>query len=82
MRDGRQEVWRPPVEITAEGVVRIAGTREAVFPGMPEGPWEVVLAVGRPDALPADPAAAQGAPKDLQVLRARVVLTEEPVPAP
>ncbi|WP_437313099.1 hypothetical protein [Sorangium sp. So ce385] len=82
VQGGRRETWRPPVEITADGVVRIAGTREALFPGLPDGPWEVVLAVGRPDALPADPAAAQGAPEDLQVLRATVVLKEEPARAP
>ncbi|WP_437935121.1 hypothetical protein [Sorangium sp. So ce341] len=70
--------WSPPVELSPDGAVRIAGTREAVFPGVPDGAWEIVLAVGRAEALPADPAAAAAREETApgaQLLRAQVVLS-------
>ncbi|AUX45863.1 uncharacterized protein SOCE26_073590 [Sorangium cellulosum] len=78
VQGGRARAWTPPVEISPDGAVRIAGTREAVFPGVPDGAWDIVLAVGRAEALPADPAAAaaarDGTAPDAQLLRAQVVL--------
>ncbi|EYF00260.1 hypothetical protein [Chondromyces apiculatus] len=81
--------WEPPVEISAEGSVRIAGSREALFPGVAPGEITLVLAVGRPEALPADaaravamsgaaaPSESAAAPSEsaaVQVFRARVTL--------
>jgi hypothetical protein len=80
VQDGRSQAWRPPLEITPEGVAHIAGTRETVFPGVPDGAWELVLAVGRPGALPQDPAAGN-AEQGVQLLRAKVVLVAAPPPA-
>jgi hypothetical protein len=55
--------WDPPFRVDRSGVVRIAGPAEALFGGVPDGPWEVAVAVGRPEVLPT-------APRD--VLRERV----------
>ncbi len=54
--------WDPPVEIAREGTVRIAGQVDALFAGVPSGPWQLAVAIGRPEVLPT-------APRD--VLRAR-----------
>ena len=54
--------WDPPFTVTADGTVRIAGPTDTLFAGVPRGPWEIAVAVGRPETLPT-------APKD--VLRAR-----------
>ncbi|WP_438023404.1 hypothetical protein [Sorangium sp. So ce233] len=73
--------WSPPAEISPDGAVRIAGTREAVFPGVPDGAWDIIVAVGRAEALealPADPAAAAAREETApgaRVLRAQVVLS-------
>ncbi len=54
--------WDPPFTVAGDGTVRIEGTVDALFAGVPPGPWEVAIAVGRPENLPT-------APRD--VLRAR-----------
>jgi hypothetical protein len=43
-------------------MVRISGPVDSLFAGVPPGPWQVAVAVGRPETLPT-------APRD--VLRAR-----------
>lgn len=45
--------WSPQVAITSDGAARIDGAKEALFPGIPAGEWEILLAVGRPSELPA-----------------------------
>lgn len=54
--------WDPPLSVSIDGVVRVAGSVDQLFAGVPAGTWEVAIAVGRPEFLPT-------APRD--VLRAR-----------
>ncbi len=54
--------WDPPFSVSRDGTVRIAGPVDEIFAGVPPGPWQVAVAVGRPELLPT-------APND--VLRAR-----------
>lgn len=53
--------WEPPVVISPDGVVTIKGPREALFAGVPAGEWELLVALGRPSALPATPEALAAA---------------------
>ncbi len=48
---GAARVWEVPIEISPEGAARISGDASAIFPS-PSGDWDVVLALGRPGALP------------------------------
>lgn len=54
-REGRVEAWSPPIEVSPEGSVRIAGSFEEVFRGVPPGEVDLVLAVGRSGSIPGDP---------------------------
>jgi hypothetical protein len=54
--------WDPPFQVARDGAVHIAGAAERLFANVPPGPWEIAVAVGRPETLPT-------APRD--VLRAR-----------
>jgi hypothetical protein len=54
--------WDPPFSVARDGTVDISGPVDVLFAGVPPGPWEVAIAVGRPETLPT-------APND--VLRAR-----------
>ena len=56
MRGDEVRLWTPPVQTDEAGAVRIAGTRETLFPGVPDGTWDVVLIVGRQGAMPSDEA--------------------------
>jgi hypothetical protein len=56
--------WDPPFQVARDGSVRIAGAADTLFANVPSGPWEIAVAVGRPETLPT-------APRD--VLRARDV---------
>jgi hypothetical protein len=47
--------WDPPFSVSLDGVVRITGTVDKLFEGIPRGRWEVVIAVGRPEVLPTAP---------------------------
>ncbi len=55
VRDGHVRPWDPPFEVTRDGSVRIAGPADTLFAGVPDGPWEIALAVGRPETLPTAP---------------------------
>ena len=55
LRDGRVQAWAPPIEVSSDGSVRIAGPYEAVFRGVAPGDVELVLVVGRPGVIPSDP---------------------------
>ncbi|WP_437279180.1 hypothetical protein WME90_01070 [Sorangium sp. So ce375] len=70
-------------QISPTGAVRIAGAREALFPNGTIGAYEIVVAVGRPEAVPEDAdAIAHAEPRDgVRVLRAQVILDAEPSPA-
>jgi len=74
--------WDPPFEVSRDGTVRIAGAVHTLFAGVPDGPWEVAVAVGRPEVLPtaprdvlhardADPDASSAA---FRLVRTRIVL--------
>jgi hypothetical protein len=47
--------WDPPFSVDGDGTVRISGAVDALFAGVPAGPWEVAVAVGRPETLPTAP---------------------------
>ena len=47
--------WDPPFSVSRDGTVRIAGAVDTLFAGVPPGPWEVAVAVGRPETLPTAP---------------------------
>jgi hypothetical protein len=50
---GAARAWSAPVEIGEDGSARIAGDAGAIFPA-PSGDWDVVVAIGRPNALPTE----------------------------
>jgi hypothetical protein len=54
--------WDPPFSVDVDGEVHITGPVGTLFAGVPDGAWEVAVAIGRPEMLPT-------APQD--VLRAR-----------
>lgn len=62
LRGAEVRPWDPPFDVTRDGAVRIRGLVDTLFAGVPPGPWDVAVAVGRPELLPT-------APRDL--LRAR-----------
>jgi hypothetical protein len=47
--------WDPPFAVTMDGVVSIDGPVDELFRGVPAGPWDVAVAVGRPEVLPTAP---------------------------
>jgi hypothetical protein len=53
MQNGVARPWAPPSEVSATGVVRIRGKASELFP-TPHGEYELLIAVGRPEALPSD----------------------------
>ncbi|HVK69461.1 MAG TPA: hypothetical protein VM694_33620, partial [Polyangium sp.] len=61
VREGAAKPWEPPMVVGAGGVVRIEGTAAALFGDVPEGAWDVVLLVGRPEALPDETTLAKAA---------------------
>jgi hypothetical protein len=66
IHDGEVHLWRPNVETSADGAVRIVGDVRTLFDD-PRGTWEALVALGRPGAVPDDPRAianAAGAPHD------------------
>jgi hypothetical protein len=62
LRGDDVQAWDPPFTVDRDGTIRLDGPVEALFAGVAPGPWEVAVAVGRPETLPT-------APRD--VLRAR-----------
>ena len=55
LRGDEVHAWDPPFSVSLDGVVRIAGTVDRLFEGVPRGRWEVAIAVGRPEVLPTAP---------------------------
>jgi hypothetical protein len=62
LRGDEVRAWDPPFTVERDGSIHLDGPVETLFAGVTPGPWEVAIAVGRPETLPT-------APKD--VLRAR-----------
>jgi hypothetical protein len=75
---GRIRPWSLSAAPTAENVVVLSGTRRDLFPGVPRGEWDMVVAVGRPGPAIADDElvrlAGAACHDGVQVLRKRVVL--------
>ncbi|MDC0747937.1 hypothetical protein [Polyangium mundeleinium] len=61
IQDGRARVWEVQPEISPDGAIQITGDRQALFPNVPAGSYELVIAVGRPGALPDADAVVRGA---------------------
>jgi hypothetical protein len=55
LRGDEVRPWDPPFSVSVDGSVRIAGPVATLFAGVPAGPWEVAVAVGRPEVLPTAP---------------------------
>lgn len=53
--EGDRRPWDPPFSVAVDGTVSATGTREALFPGVPPGDWDIAVAVGRPETLPTRP---------------------------
>ena len=62
VRGDEVQAWDPPFTVDRDGTIRLYGPVEALFAGVPPGPWDIAVAVGRPETLPT-------APRD--ILRAR-----------
>jgi hypothetical protein len=47
--------WDPNFDVDRDGSVHVAGMVDKLFEGVPAGPWEMAIAVGRPETLPTAP---------------------------
>ncbi|MDP9000582.1 MAG: hypothetical protein M3O46_10770 [Myxococcota bacterium] len=47
--------WAPSFDVARDGSVRISGAVDVLFANVPAGPWEIAVAVGRPETLPTAP---------------------------
>ncbi|WP_437970579.1 hypothetical protein WMF04_15385 [Sorangium sp. So ce260] len=81
--------WDVRAEVSAQGAARIAGDTETLFRGVPEGEWEIAIAIGRPEALPDRPAELAGGARGegensntFHVLRVKVQLLPGAAPPP
>ncbi len=52
LRGDDVEAWDPPYELGRDGSVLVHGRVEQLFRGVPPGPWEIALVIGRPETLP------------------------------
>jgi len=74
--------WDPPFTVERDGTVRLDGAVATLFAGVPQGAWDVAIAVGRPETLPTAPrdilrardAGAAGADAAWRLVRERIVL--------
>jgi hypothetical protein len=55
VRDGNVQPWDPPFTTARDGTVTLTGTVDALFEGVAAGPWDIAIAVGRPETLPTAP---------------------------
>ena len=55
LREDLVRPWDPPFTVERDGSIRIAGSVDELFAGVPDGQWEVAVAVGRPETLPTAP---------------------------
>ncbi|HVK70865.1 MAG TPA: hypothetical protein VM694_40700 [Polyangium sp.] len=80
IQDGRARVWEVQPEISLDGAIRITGDRQTLFPNVPAGSYEIVIAVGRPGALPDADAVARGAAGErdarVRLFRQSIVLVD------
>ncbi|WP_437902283.1 hypothetical protein WME95_27050 [Sorangium sp. So ce327] len=81
--------WDVHADLSEQGAARIEGDTETLFPGVPEGEWEIAIAIGRPAALPDSAAGLADArpPKEekdnkFRILRFNVLLLPRATPPP
>lgn len=70
-------VWKPPFVVLEGGVIRVEGSREALFEGVPDGTWTAVFFVSAPADVPSDRAlmeAARDRSKAIPMKRVVVIL--------
>jgi hypothetical protein len=87
-RGGHVAAWGAPIEVSTDGSVRIAGSYETIFRGVPPGPVDLVIAVGRPGRVPSTPAgvdeamagSSAAADGSWRLLRVRVRLVDRGSP--
>jgi tetratricopeptide (TPR) repeat protein len=82
VRDGRAEAWRAPATFEPNGIVEVVAPRDTAFAGVAGGAWELVVAVGRPDALPSTPEGLVRPPpnRDVKVVRVKLALDVDQAP--
>lgn len=67
--------WKPRVNpASPDNIIYIAGTKKTVFPCVPAGTWEMLVAVGKEGKTLTDAEVLAGDKRDYKVLRRRVVL--------
>ncbi|WP_438037595.1 hypothetical protein [Sorangium sp. So ce128] len=81
--------WDVHADLSEQGAARIEGDTETLFPGVPEGEWEIAIAIGRPAALPDSAAGlAHARPSEeekdnkFRILRFNVLLLPRAAPPP
>ncbi|WP_437979708.1 hypothetical protein [Sorangium sp. So ce117] len=81
--------WDVHADLSEQGAARIEGDTETLFPGVPEGEWEIAIAIGRPAALPDSAAGlADARPSEeekdnkFRILRLNVLLLPRAAPPP
>ena len=55
LRGDEVRSWDPTFTVDRYGSVYLEGRVDSVFAGVPPGPWEIAIAVGRPETLPNTP---------------------------
>ncbi|WP_437274585.1 hypothetical protein WME90_25385 [Sorangium sp. So ce375] len=80
--------WDVQADVSDQGAARIEGDTETLFRGVPEGEWEIAIAIGRPAALPdgaagvVDARPHDGKDSTFRVLRFKVLLLPRAAPRP
>lgn len=75
LRDGSARRWEPRINPTSpDNVIYIAGTKKTVFPCVPAGTWEMLVAVGKEGKTLTQAEILAGDTRSYKVLRKRVVL--------
>ncbi|WP_437680884.1 hypothetical protein [Sorangium sp. So ce131] len=89
IQGGTARPWDVRADVSEQGAARIEGDTETLFRGVPAGEWEIALAIGRPEALPSEPADVlraqqQEAPRAsaLRLIRLKVLLLPRSAPPP
>lgn len=85
-RGGMLQPWSVPTPtFYPNGTVELSGKRDALFAGLPEGYWDLVIVLGTSESLPSDAAMVLDAERNpkadarIQVFRIRVKLEGEAV---
>lgn len=55
VRGNEVRPWEPVFAVDRDGTIHVEGAVETLFAGVPPGPWDVAVAVGRPETLPTAP---------------------------